>query len=239
MKFSCFFPMYNEEGNIRKMVSVAVAVLEKKCEEFEVIVVNDGSADKTKEIAEELSRNDNRIRVVNHEKNLGYGAALRSGLATCKYEIIFQSDGDNQYDLNEIDRLLPYINDHDFVIGYRIKRRDPFFRSLEALWYRFMLILLFGLNLRDTNCAFKIFKKSIISKLDLVSNGAIINGEIMIKARKNGYSKIKEVGVDHFPRKVGKQTGAKPRVLFEALISILKLWYNTTGTGQKGRKKTR
>lgn len=221
--------MYNEDGNIRKVVGQAVEVLSSCCDEFEVIIVNDGSSDNTKEIAEELSRNDDRIKVINHEKNLGYGAALRSGLSACKHEIIFQSDGDNQYDLNEIDRLLPYINDYDFVIGYRIKRRDPFFRSLEALWYRFMLILLFGLNLKDTNCAFKLFKKSIVSKLDLVSNGAIINGEIIIKARKNGHSRIKEVGVSHYPRKAGKQTGAKPQVLLEALISIVKLWYNTSG----------
>ena len=229
MKLSCFFPMYNEEGNIRKTVSVAVSVMEKRCEEFEVVLVDDGSSDKTGEIADELAKKDPRIKVIHHQTNLGYGAALRSGLAACKNEIIFQSDGDNQYDLSEIDRLLPYINDYDFVIGYRIKRKDPFFRSLEALWYRFMLILLFRLNLKDTNCAFKLFKKSIISKLYLVSNGAIINGEIMIKSRKNGYSKIKEIGVNHYPRKVGKQTGAKPQVLLEALISILKLWYNTNG----------
>lgn len=149
--------MYNEEGNIRKVVGQAVEVLSSRCDEFEVIIVNDGSSDRTREIAEEFSKNDNRIRVVNHEKNLGYGAALRSGLVACKHEIIFQSDGDNQYNLSEIDLLLPYINDYDFVIGYRIKRRDPFFRSLDALWYRFMLILLFRLNLKDTNCAFKLF----------------------------------------------------------------------------------
>jgi len=224
MKISCFFPMYNEEGNVRKVVSSAVSVLSSRADEFEVIVVDDGSEDRTRRIAEEMAAQDRRIRVVSHDKNRGYGAALRSGLAACRYELIFQCDGDDQYDLNEIDRLLPYLDGHDFVVGYRIKRKDPFYRTLEALWYRFLLRILFGIRLRDANCAFKLFKKGVIDKLELVSNGAIINGEIFIKARKLGYGRIKEVGVAHYPRKIGSQTGAQPRVLWEALVSIVRLW---------------
>jgi glycosyltransferase involved in cell wall biosynthesis len=216
--------MYNEGGNIRQIAASAASVLSKHCEEYEVVFVNDGSQDKTKEIAEELAGKDNRIKVVNHEKNQGYGAALRSGFAACKYDIIFQSDGDNQFDLEEVDRLLPYIDDYDFVVGYRIKRRDPFYRILDALWYRFLLWLLFGLKIRDANCAFKLFKKKIMDQLKLESKGAIINGEIFIKARRLGYIKIKEVGVHHYPRKIGEQTGANPGVLWEALLSILRLW---------------
>jgi len=224
MKISCFFPMYNEEGNIRAVVSSARSVLEKRCDDFETIVVNDGSRDRTREIAEELAREDARIRVVNHEKNQGYGAALRSGFKASRYEVIFQCDGDNQYDLEEIDGLLPFLKEHDFVVGYRIKRRDPFYRTLEALWYRFLLRLLFGLKLRDANCAFKLFKKRIMDQLTLESNGAIINGEIFIKARKLGFSRIKEVGVNHYPRRAGEQTGSKLKVLWEAWVSILRLW---------------
>ncbi len=224
MRISCFFPMYNEAGNIREVVSSARTVLERRCEDFEIIVVNDGSRDRTREIAEELAKKDARIRIVNHEKNQGYGAALRSGFKASRYEIIFQCDGDNQYGLEEIDRLLPFLKDHDFVIGYRIKRRDPFHRMLGGLWYRFLLWLLFNLNLRDANCAFKLFKKEIIDRLDLGSSGAIINGEIFVKARKLGFSRIKEVGVNHYPRRVGKQTGSKFKVLWEAWVSILRLW---------------
>lgn len=219
--------MYNEEGNVRQVVTSAVSILSKGCEEFEIIVVNDGSRDKTREIAEELASKDRRIKVVNHEKNQGYGAALRSGFAACKYDLIFQCDGDNQYNLEEIGKLLPHINNYDFVVGYRIKRQDPFYRTLEALWYRFLLWIMFNLKLRDANCAFKLFKKRIMDQLDLESKGAIINGEILIKARKLGFNKIKEVGVHHFPRKAGKQTGAKLKVLWEALVSIIKLWLAT------------
>ncbi len=232
MKISCFFPMYNEEGNIRQVVASAHSFLSKRFEEFEIIIVNDGSQDKTREIAEGLALKDRRIKVVNHEKNQGYGAALCSGFAACRYDLIFQCDGDNQYDLEEISKLLPYVDDYDFVVGYRIKRKDPFYRILEALWYRFLLWLLFGLKIRDANCAFKLFKKKIIDQLDLESRGAIINGEIFIKARGLGFARIKEVGVHHYPRTTGRQTGANPRVLWEALISILKLWYHIRVLGR-------
>jgi len=225
VKLSCFFPMYNEAANIKAVVASAVSVLAKSSQEFEVIIVNDGSSDRTQVIAEELAKNDPRIKVVNHAANQGYGAALRSGFAACQHEIIFQCDGDNQYQLAELKLLLPYLNDYDFVIGYRLKRADPFYRVLEALWYRFLLLVLFRLNLRDTNCAFKLFKKSILEQLKLESNGAIINGEVFVKARKFGFTNIKQVGVHHYPRPKGAQTGAKPRVLLEALASILRLWW--------------
>jgi len=215
--------MYNEEANIKSVVCSALAVLSKRFKTFEIIIVNDGSTDGTKKIAEELMGLDQRIKLINHGKNQGYGAALRSGLAACKYEVIFQADGDGQYDLEEIDLLSPYINDNDFVVGYRIRRADPFYRILEAFWYRFLLNIMFQFDLTDTNCAFKLFKKSVMDRLELESNGAIINGEIFIKARKLGFNKIKEVGVHHYPRKAGQQTGAKLRVLFEAWSSIWRL----------------
>lgn len=224
MRISCLFPMYNEERNVRQVLFAAAGVLDKRCQEYEIVVVNDGSRDGTGRIAEELSAEDNRIKVVNHDRNQGYGAALRSGFRACRHEIIFQCDGDNQYDLKEIDKLTPYINDFDFVIGYRIKRSDPFYRTLEALWYRFLLWAMFGIKLRDANCAFKLFKKSILDRLDLESSGAIINGEIFVKARKSGFDRIKEVGVHHYPRRAGKQTGSNPGVLWEALMSIIHLW---------------
>ncbi|MFA4905305.1 MAG: glycosyltransferase family 2 protein [Candidatus Margulisiibacteriota bacterium] len=224
MKISCFFPMYNEEGNVESVVRQAVMVLEKRVEEFEIIIVNDGSTDRTRELAEKLAREDKRIKVVNHSKNLGYGAALNSGFSASRFEIIFQADGDNQFDLSELDRLLPFIEQSDFVIGYRGKRQDPFYRIWEGELYRFLLGILFGLFLKDANCAFKLFKKKIISQIKIETTGALINGEIFIKARALGFSKIKEVGVTHYPRKIGKQTGAKPAVLWNALVSIVWLW---------------
>jgi glycosyltransferase involved in cell wall biosynthesis len=224
LEISCFFPMYNEEGNIREVVSLAISALEKVCSEFEVIIVNDGSRDRTGEIAEELAGQDSRIRGVNHQRNRGYGAALRSGFAASRYDTIFQCDGDNQFYPEEISKLLPHVKDCDFVIGYRIKRNDPFPRILIARFYRTLLRSIFGLRLRDVNCAFKIYKKHILDQLDLRSSSGVINGEIFVKAGKLGYKRIKEVGVRHRPRERGKQTGATPKVLWEALISIFGLW---------------
>jgi glycosyltransferase involved in cell wall biosynthesis len=224
LKISCFFPMYNEEENIRAVVSSAISVLGRVCDEFEIIIVNDGSRDRTREIAEELAAQDPRIRIINHQRNRGYGAALRSGFAASRYDTIFQCDGDNQFYLEEMSGLLPHLKDHDFVIGYRIKRKDPFPRILIALFYRTLLRSIFGLKLRDVNCAFKIYKKHILDQLDLRSNGGVINGEIFIKAGILGHNRIREIGVRHRPRESGKQTGASPRVLWEALISVISLW---------------
>jgi glycosyltransferase involved in cell wall biosynthesis len=225
MKISCFFPMFNEEGNVESVVRQAVAVLEKRAEEFEVIVVNDGSTDRTRELAEQMAKADKRVKVVNHPKNLGYGAALNTGFSASRYAVIFQADGDNQFDLSELDRLLPFIDEFDFVIGYREERRDPLYRIWEGNLYRFLLGIMFGLHLKDANCAFKLFKKKIMDKIKIETSGALINGEIFIKARSLGYSKIKEVGVTHYPRKAGRQTGAKPGVLWNALQSIISLWW--------------
>ncbi|MBI5699487.1 glycosyltransferase family 2 protein [Candidatus Saganbacteria bacterium] len=224
MKISCFFPMYNEEGNVESVVRQAVMVLEKRAEEFEVIIINDGSTDRTRELAEKMAKTDKRIKLVSHPKNLGYGAALNSGFSASRFEVIFQADGDNQFDLSELDRLLPFIEEFDFVIGFRERRQDPLYRIWEGNLYRFLLGIMFGLRLKDANCAFKLFKKLIMDKIKSSTSGALINGEIFIKARALGFSKIKEVGVTHYPRKTGKQTGAKPGVLWNALISILYLW---------------
>ncbi|MFC1540574.1 glycosyltransferase family 2 protein [Candidatus Margulisiibacteriota bacterium] len=224
MKISCLFPMYNEEGNVLAVVTDALSQLGKVCDEFEVIIVNDGSRDRTRQIAEQLAREDRRVRVINHLKNQGYGAALCTGFAAARYDLIFQSDGDNQFYFEDIGRLLPFVNDYDFVIGYRIKRGDPLPRLLLAFFYRTLLWSMFGLRLRDANCAFKFYNKSILDQLDLKSSSAVINGEIFAKARQLGYDRIKEVGVRHRPRQSGRQTGGSFRVLWSALTSILGLW---------------
>jgi len=115
------------------------------------------------------------------------------------------------------------------VIGYRIKRSDPVYRSWEAGFYRFMLALLFNIHIKDANCAFKLFKKRIMDQIKIGTSGALINGEIFIKARALGFSKIKEVGVKHYPRRAGKQTGAKPKVLWNALFTLFSLWFRYLG----------
>ena len=220
---SIFFPAFNEEKNIQTTVSAALSVVSSIFDDFEIIIVDDGSSDRTAEIIDSLARSDARIKAVHHSINMGYGAAVRTGFANASKELVFYTDGDGQFDISEIKLLLPLLNEADLVIGYRIKRSDPFHRWLFAkLWGTFIAIL-FNIWVRDTDCAFKLIKRKVIQSLDLKSNGAFISAELLIKAKKKGF-KIKQVGVHHYPRKEGKQTGANIKVIMKAFYELFKLW---------------
>ncbi len=223
MKISAFFPAHNEEANIVELAKKTSKVLSGICDEYEVIVVNDGSKDRTKEVVENLMKEDSHIKLINHEINKGYGAALKSGFYNAKYEWIFFTDGDGQFDVNEITKLIELSKECDIATGYRIKRQDPFYRKINAFAWGVLVKLLFGFNVRDVDCAFKLIKKEIIDKIKLEAEGAMISTELLAKANKLGY-KIKEVGVNHYPRKAGKQTGAKLKVILRAFIELFKLY---------------
>lgn len=222
-EISVFFPCYNEEANVRTTVTKAIAVLAKLVDTFEVIIVNDGSTDKTGEVASALAREDQRVRVVTHESNKGYGAALRSGFVAARYGVICFTDADGQFDLKEIERLLPLIGTYDAVLGYRLERQDKFYRKINTFIYKTAVNLLFGLGVRDIDCAFKMFHKEVISNITITSAGAVASAEILIKAKRQGYRFV-EVGVHHYPRQLGQPTGARLSVIFKAFIELFKLW---------------
>jgi len=220
---SIFFPAFNEEKNIQTTVSAALSVASSIFDDFEIIIVDDGSSDRTPEIIDSLASTNPRIKAIHHPLNMGYGAAVRTGFANVSKELVFYTDGDGQFDISEIKLLLPLINEAELVIGYRIKRSDPFHRWLFAkLWGTFIAVL-FNIWVRDTDCAFKLIKRKVIESLDLRSNGAFISAELLIKAKKKGF-KIKQVGVHHYPRKEGKQTGANIKVILKAFYELFKLW---------------
>lgn len=222
-RLSLFYPMYNEEANIEEAVRRALEILPRYADGFEVILVDDGSRDATGAIADRLSAGDPRLRAVHHGVNRGYGAALQSGIAASRYEWIFYTDGDNQFDLDEIRLLLPAARDADIVSGYRIARRDPWNRRLNARLFNLGMRILFGLRLRDADCAFKLYRRSIFEGLELHSNGAMIDAEILARARRKG-ARIVEVGVHHYPRTAGSQTGARLSVISRAFRELLGLW---------------
>ena len=159
---SVFFPAYNEEENIVQTVEKALRVIPSFADTFEVIVINDGSGDRTKELAEKLASEHENVRVVTHDKNRGYGGALKSGFASSRYEHIFYADGDGQFDLKEIERLLPLAPECDIAAGFRIKRNDPIHRVINGKAYNMLVRLLFGLKVRDIDCAFKIVKRKLL-----------------------------------------------------------------------------
>ncbi|MCX5726257.1 MAG: glycosyltransferase family 2 protein [Candidatus Saganbacteria bacterium] len=220
---SIFFPAFNEESSIEKTVSKALGVAPSLFSGFEIIIVDDGSRDKTGEIIGLLSRHNKNVRAVHHSINKGYGAALKSGFAASSKELIFYTDGDGQFDISEIRNLLPYLKEADLVIGYRIKRSDPWYRLLFAKMYGFAIGLLFNLWVKDVDCAFKLIRKKVLSSIDLKSDGAFISAELLIRAKKKGF-KIKQVGVHHYPRLGGKPTGAKISVILKAFYELFKLW---------------
>lgn len=213
---SIFFPAYNEEGNITTTIIDARNAAQQVSREYEIIVVNDGSTDRTVEVVKELQRLDNRIRLISHKKNKGYGAAVKTGLAACKKEWIFFTDSDGQFHYDELARFVESTENGDMIIGYRRKRMDPFHRVFVAqVLLKIWNFLLFGLTIRDVDCAYKLFKKEVRDSIKLETESAITVTELLVKAKALGY-RIVQLPVTHYARKFGEQTGGNWRVIAKA-----------------------
>jgi len=222
VSISVFFPCYNEQENVGRTVEKALEVLERLNADFEVIIVDDGSSDGTGQIADEIAGRDGRVKVVHHEGNLGYGAALQSGFKAATKEFVFYTDGDGQFDINEMPSLLALMERYDIVSCYRLNRQDSLIRKINGWCWTRLVCLVFGLKIRDIDCAFKLYKREIFDKIELSSIGALINAEILARAARKGY-RITQKGVHHYPRTAGKQTGANLRVILRAFKELFKL----------------
>jgi glycosyltransferase involved in cell wall biosynthesis len=220
---SIFFPLFNEESNVGSTAARAVAALEELGREFEVILVDDGSTDRTREIAEQIAAGDPRVRCVSHRQNQGYGAALRTGINSARLELVAFADGDGQFDPAEISVLLDALPDKDIVIGYRLRRADPWHRTLNARAWAALVGILFGVWPKDLDCGFKLFRREAVQSLELESNGAFISTELLAKAKKAGL-RIGQAGVSHFPRTAGASTGNSPFVIAKAFYEIVVYW---------------
>ncbi len=216
---SVVLPAYNEEENIAGTVRHVLAHLPRLVSDFEIIVVNDGSKDRTQEIVEALVAQDARVRLINHAKNQGCGAALRTGFAAATKEFVFYMDSDGQFDIIDLARLLPHLSEYDGVFGYRIDRKDPPIRKLNAWGWNCIVRFVFGLRIRDVDAAFKIFRSDYFQKVRLENQGAMLLTELVYKFAREGYS-YTEVGVRHFPRERGNPTGANLRVILRAFTEL-------------------
>lgn len=217
---SIVLPAYNEEENIIPMIDKVNTFMKTLPTPFEIIIVNDGSRDNTKEIVNRLVEQNSTVRGIHHPTNYGYGVALRTGFKAAKKDWIFFTDSDMQFDISEITKLMKKAPEAEIIVGYRKNRQDPFFRILNANLYKLSLRLLFGLNIKDIDCAFKIFSKEIIIRNPLYANGALINAELLIKAKRANY-RIIQVGVTHYPRVKGSPTGAKLSVILRAMKELI------------------
>jgi glycosyltransferase involved in cell wall biosynthesis len=225
LSISAVLPAYNEEQVIAASVAAMVTTLESFHADYEVIVVNDGSRDRTPEILTELGRVNPRIRMVSHERNQGYGAAVWTGFTSAQKDLVFLTDGDKQFDVDELGLLLPMLDGADMVIGYRAKRADPPLRLLNAWGWKLLVNALFGYTARDIDCAFKLFRRSVLDRVEVHARGATMSAEFLIKARRFGYV-IRERPVSHYPRPAGQATGAKPAVIVRAFRELLQLRLN-------------
>ncbi|MFA6982074.1 MAG: glycosyltransferase family 2 protein [Patescibacteria group bacterium] len=215
---SVFFPCYNEEKNIELLVNTALKVIPDVADSFEVILVNDGSTDNTRQVAEKAAGENACVRVVNQE-NMGYGGAVKRGFAESRYEWVFFSDGDLQFDLSEISEFVAYTDDYDLIIGYRKKRAEGWKRTLIAKLLRAwnMVFLGFPLFVKDIDCAFKLIRKDVLNNIGVLqSDGAMMTTELLLKAYRANY-RFKQIGVSHYPRKFGKQTGDNVKVIKRAI----------------------
>ncbi len=229
---SVIYPALNEEANIRHTVEAACRTLSELADQWEVIVVNDGSRDNTGKICDELAAANPCVRVVHHPMNRGYGVALRNGFSAARHEYLFFSDSDGQFDIRELRDLIPWSGKFDIVAGYRARRNDPPHRLFNAWGWKVLVRALLGVKLRDLDCAFKLFRHELFERIQIRSVGSMVNAEMMAQAVRLGMT-IHEIPVSHFPRYHGTSTGAHPIVILKALRELFRMSWRLRNTSSE------
>jgi len=219
---SIVLPAFNEEENIETAVSRCFTVLEQFGMPHEVIVVNDGSVDSTPAICKKFAQENTCFRLVDFERNKGYGVALRTGFLAARFRNVFYTDSDNQFDVSELKYLLPIIDSYDLVVGFRVYRYDRPMRIFLSWGYNLLVRLVFDIRVHDVDCAFKLFRREIFDAIQLESNDFFIDTEIVVKAKRLGY-RMNEVGVRHYPRMAGKTT-VRPSDIPRTLRTLFRIW---------------
>jgi glycosyltransferase involved in cell wall biosynthesis len=219
---SIVLPALDEEANIARAIAEATAAAERLFDDHEIIVVDDGSRDRTAELARAAADRDPRVRVISHGRNQGYGSALRTGFRASRLDFVFFTDADLQFDVAEIARLLPFAGLVDVVAGYRLNRQDPLHRRLMADGWNLLARLLFHIPVRDVNCAFKLFDRRVLHEIEIDSDGYLVSAELMIKLSRSGASVV-EVGVHHRPRLAGNAHASSPRGMLKVLAELARM----------------
>ena len=222
---SAFFPVYNDWGTIPSMVLMLDCKLKQIAKEYEIILVDDGSDDLTKKVLAELENRIDNLKIIKHEKNRGYGGALKTGIYNSKYELIFYTDSDGQYNPSEIEMLVDKMSDNiDIVNGYKIARQDPLYRKLIGNLYLFITRILFKFKIRDVDCDFRLMRKSLFDTLELKYSSGVICVEMITRLTLQG-ARFAEVGVNHYYRTSGKSQFFNFKRVFNLARDLIKLWY--------------
>lgn len=230
ISLSVFFPCYNEEANVERVTRAALDACREITRDFEIIIVNDGSRDRTGDIADRLASELPEVRAVHNHPNKGYGGALQAGFKAASKEWVFYTDGDGQFDFREIPKLLALLDRYDIVSAYRMDRKDSVIRRFNAWGWTWLCNRLLGTRLRDIDCAFKIYPRRLFDEIEMRSMGALIDAEVLAKAMRRGY-RIGQIGVHHYPRLAGTQTGASPAVILRAFRELFRLRRHIRGSG--------
>ena len=221
---SAFFPAYNDGGTIASMVLSAMLVLEDLTDDYEITVVDDGSSDQTPQILDRLAADYEHVRVIHHPKNRGYGGALRTGFASATKDYIFYTDGDAQYDVRDLRKLYPLLEEGiDMAQGYKISRNDPWYRKLIGRIYHNMVKIAFGLKLRDVDCDFRLIRRGVFDQVHLTRDSGVICVELMKKIQDYSFV-IKEGPVSHYHRVYGKSQFFNFGRVWRVGIDLIKLW---------------
>jgi glycosyltransferase involved in cell wall biosynthesis len=226
---SVFLPAHNEEANIERVVQDFVGVLPALAADYEVILVDDGSRDRTGEIADRMAAADPHVRVIHHPTNYGYGGAVVSGIRASRMPYVLLCDGDGQFDAADLKLLAARMTDYDVAAGYRIRRADPLMRRINGKAWTLLVQMLFGLHIRDIDCGFKLFRRKFLDGLELRAHGAMISTEVMALVSRRG-ARICEVGVNHKPRMAGEQSGNNFAVIARAFRELFGLYRELKGT---------
>jgi glycosyltransferase involved in cell wall biosynthesis len=220
---SVVLPAYNEEPNVEAVVRKALEALPALAHDYEVIVVDDGSTDGTAEIAQALvDEHYPRVRLLRHERNEGYGAALRTGFSRTRHDFVFYTDADQQFDIAELEFLLPMLAEHDVVVGFRVYRYDSAFRLLASTVYNWIVRLLFRVRVRDVDCSFKVFRREVLDKITIECTDFFVDTELVAKVRKWNF-RLAEKGVRHYPRAAG-ETKVQPSDVPRTLRTVAQMW---------------
>lgn len=212
-------PCFDEAANLHRAVRAAVAAAAATSEDYEVVVVDDGSSDGSDLIATALAEHDPHVRLLVHGENRGYGDAVRTGIAAARMPWILLTDADLQFDLRELEAFVPHTDSADLLVGWRIERQDRLNRRLNAAAWNWLVRRVFHLHVRDVDCAFKLMRASVVQPVPLTSRGAMISTELLVRSLAAG-ARLHELGVHHRPRLAGSATGAHPRVIARAFREL-------------------
>ena len=218
------FPLYKDRRTVKKMINKSLRVLKKTKKKFEIIIVDDGCPENSGLYAKKISKNNSKIKVIFHKRNLGYGAALKTGMRNCKYNWIFQIDGDDEYDVYDLPRLIEAANNYDLVITYRFKKKYNTMRIIISWVYNMLLRFLFNTNFKDVSTGSRLIKKSILRKIKLKTNSPFVGAELAIKSKKNGYE-VNEIGIHTYPRTFGAGSSVSLKNIILTIKDMLILFF--------------